>query len=102
MKDYAVVQIAHRQYIVEPGKTYTVDKFIADLGKQELPVLAIAKNDDLTVGAPSVEKSKAVIEVIEQGKGEKVNTFIFRAKSRYRRRIGKRKRTTTFKVLEIK
>lgn len=103
MQDYAVVQIAHRQYIVEAGKTYTVDKFVAEVGsKLELPVLAMSNGNDLTVGAPTVDKVQAKIEVVEQGKGEKINTFVYKAKSRYHKRHGFRKQVTTFKVLEIK
>lgn len=102
MQDYAVVQIAHRQYIVEAGKTYTVDRFVADVGsKLELPVLAMSKGDDITVGAPTIEKVQAKIEILEQGKGEKINTFVYKAKARYHKRHGFRKRETTFKVLEI-
>lgn len=103
MQDYAVVQIAHRQYMVEAGKTYTVDKFVADVGtKMDLPVLAMAKGDKFEIGAPVVAKVSALIEVIEQGKGEKISTFVYKAKSRYRKRHGFRKQETTFKVIEIK
>jgi large subunit ribosomal protein L21 len=101
MKDYVVVQIAHRQYIVEPGKTYTVDRFGGDAGsKIDLPVLAVAKEGEFSVG----DKLKAIakVEIVDQTKGEKIRSFVYKAKSRYRRRYGKRKLSTTFKVLEIK
>lgn len=103
MKDYAIVKIDHRQYIVEPGKTYTVDKFDAEEGsKMKLDVLAKAAQDKLEVGTPILEKASVEVEILEQGKGEKVSTFTYKAKSRYRRRHGLRKRMTTFKVLNIK
>ncbi|MBE0573295.1 bL21 family ribosomal protein, partial [Candidatus Dojkabacteria bacterium] len=57
---------------------------------------------DIVVGMPNVDKAKVEIEVLEHAKGEKVNTKIFKAKSRYRRSRGFRKQVTKFKVLSIK
>jgi large subunit ribosomal protein L21 len=103
MNDYAVIKINHRQYIIEPSKTYTVDKFVAEAGeKVTLDVLARGKDGKFEVGTPTLDKVKAEIEILDQGKGEKVSTFIYKAKSRYRRRSGLRPRVTTFKVLSIK
>lgn len=103
MKDYAVVKIDHRQYIVEPDKTYTVDKFEAEQGsKMDLQVLALSKAGKLEVGQPVLDKASVQIEIVDQGKGDKVSTFTYKAKARYRKRSGIRPRVTTFKVLSIK
>lgn len=103
MKEYAVIQIADKQYIVEPEKVYTVDKFVSEPGdKVKLEALAYAKDDTFETGTPTLSKPQVEIEVIGQGKGEKVKTHIFKAKSRYRRTRGHRKQVTTFKVLSIK
>lgn len=100
---FAVVQIAHRQYLVKPGETYTVDKFLGEPGdKLQLDVLAVAENDKFVVGTPLVDTTKVQVEILGQEKGEKVTTRLFRAKSRYRRTRGFRKQVTTFKVLNIK
>lgn len=102
MQDYAIVKIDHRQYIVQPGKTYTVDKFEAEPGKKlQLEVLARGKGEKFEIGTPILGKVKAEIEVLEQGKDKKVTSNIYKAKSRYRRRRGIRPRITTFKVLKI-
>jgi large subunit ribosomal protein L21 len=102
MNDYAVIQIAHRQYIVEPGKTYTVDKFEAEPGsKLKLPALAKGKDKTFEIGKPQLDKSNVEIEILDQLKGDKISTFTYKAKSRYRRRHGLRQRITTFKVLKI-
>ena len=103
MEDYAVVQIAHRQYILEPNKTYTVEKFGGDAGsKMKLDVLARGRGDKFEIGSPTLDKATAEVEIVEQGKGKKINTFTFKAKARYRRRHGFRPEITTFKVLSIK
>ncbi len=102
MEEYAIIQIAHKQYIIEPDKTYTVSKFEAEPGKKvNFDVLAYAKGEKFQVGTPSTDK-KAEVEIVEQGKGEKVVSRIYKAKARYRRTRGHRPRTTTFKVLSIK
>jgi len=103
VETYAIVQIDHRQYIVEPDKTYTVDKFISEPGqKMDLEVLAYGNGDKFEVGAPVLDGKKVSIEVVEQGKGEKITSRIFKAKARYRKTTGFRKQTTTFKVVSIK
>ncbi len=104
MEDYAVIKINERQYIIEPDKTYTVDKFEGEEGsKVDMTVLARGKGEKFEVGAPTLEKTKAQIEIVKQDvKATKVSTFVYKAKSRYRRRHGKRARLTTFKVLSIK
>lgn len=102
MQEYAVVKIAHKQYIVEPGKTYSVEKFIAEPGdKMDLEVLAWGKGDDIQIGKPLLD-TKVNIEVVEQGRGEKIVSRVFKAKSRYRRTRGFKKHVTTFKVVSIK
>ncbi|MCA9379362.1 50S ribosomal protein L21 [Candidatus Dojkabacteria bacterium] len=103
MTDYAVVKIGPKQYIVEAGKQYTVEKFAGEAGtKLSLNALARGKGEAFEVGKPELDKTKVEIEIVEQGKGEKVTSRIFKAKSRYRRTRGFRKQVTTFKVLSIK
>ncbi|MBL8014654.1 MAG: 50S ribosomal protein L21 [Candidatus Doudnabacteria bacterium] len=103
MSTYAVVQIGPRQYIVEPDKTYDVEHFVANVGdKMTLDVLAMGSDKGMTWGTPIMDKNKVEIEIIEQGKGEKVVSRQFKAKSRYRRTRGFRKQVTTFKVVSFK
>ncbi len=103
MDTYAIVQIDHRQYIVEPDKTYTVDKFASEPGqKMDLDVLAYGNGDKFEAGEPVLSGKKVSIEVVEHGKGEKITSRIFKAKSRYHKTTGFRKQTTTFKVVSIK
>jgi large subunit ribosomal protein L21 len=104
MSKYTIIQIGAFQYNVEEGKTYTVERFDAEEGKNytDVRVLAVGDGDKFVVGKPTVEKAEVVLNVISQGKGEKVQSKIFKAKSRYRRTRGLRKRVTTFKVESIK
>ena len=102
MSNYAVIQINHSQYLVEEGKEYTVPRFDSAIGKYEPRVLAVSVKDKFTVGTPEVAGSKVVLDVTEQGKGEKVVSRIYKAKAKYRKTTGHRKRITRFKVVSIK
>lgn len=103
MDNYAIIRINNKQYTVETGKSYTIDKVVAEEGTKLTPeVLLTVLGGKLSVGTPLVEKAEVVLEVTEQSKGDKVSSKIFKAKSRYRRNRGFRKQVTTFKVLQIK
>lgn len=101
MGKFAIIQLGPKQYTVEEGSTYTVPKFEAEAGKKldvEV-VLATGDEKDLKIGAP--KGSKVTLEILDQTKGKKIKTRIFKAKARYRRTRGHRQMVTTFKVAKI-
>jgi len=102
MSNYAIIQINHNQYLVEEGKTYSIPKFAAEVGKFKATALATNTADGFQVGSPSLDKAEVTLDVLEHGKGEKITTRISKAKSRYRKTSGYRKLTTTFQVVSIK
>lgn len=103
MEKYAIIKIGGFQYTVNEGAEYTVPKFVAEEGKKfdGAEVLAVANGDKIEFGTPSLDKKKVTITVLEQGKGEKVVKNVYKAKSRYRRKVGHRKLVTKFKVDKI-
>jgi large subunit ribosomal protein L21 len=104
MSKYAIIQIGTFQYNVDEGKEYSVPNFQAEAGKtlKIENVLAVGDGEKFVVGTPNLPKAIVELEILEQAKGEKVHSRIFKAKSRYRRTRGFRKRVTKFKVLSIK
>ncbi len=94
--DFAVIRLAGKQYLVSPGSEITV---VGSTDKIE--VLLLSLGDKITVGAPLVEKAKIKTEVIFAGKGKKLHIFKFKAKSRYRRKMGFRPNVTKLKILSI-
>lgn len=103
MSKYAIIKIGTFQYTVDEGKEYTVPNFEAEVGNFKVTdVLAIGEDNKLVVGTPNVDKGIVELEILNQGKGEKVTSRIYKAKSRYRRARGYRKSVTTFKVVSIK
>ena len=103
MSKYAIIQIGPFQYNVTEGREYSVPNFEGEAGKsiKIKEILAVGDADNLVVGADNLAKGVVEIEILEQGKGEKINSRIFKAKSRYRRNRGFRKSVTKFKVVSI-
>jgi len=64
-------------------------------------VLLLSDADKVTVGSPTVPDAVVVAEVLEHGKGKKIVSFKFKAKTRYRRKRGHRQAYTEIAVREI-
>ena len=100
---YAIVETGGKQYRVEPGKTITVEKIVADEGSTvELDrVLLVSDGSSTTVGTPTVEGAKVVAEVEQQGKGDKVIVFKYKPKVRYSVKNGHRQPLTKLAIKDI-
>jgi len=87
---YAIVEIAGKQYRVSPGETIDVDNLNVIEGEVvELDrVLLIGNNGSTTVGKPAVEGAKVVAMSKGTMRGDKVIVYKFKAKVRYRRKVG--------------
>ncbi len=88
MNKYAVVRIGGRQYKVEEGKELLVDKLI-DIKGFETEVLMFVDGEKVKVGKPVLKDVKVALKVVtELEKGEKIEIYKFKAKSRYRKHTG--------------
>lgn len=64
-------------------------------------VLLVDKDGAVTVGAPTVEGAKVVVEVISQAKGDKVLIFHKKRRKGYRKLNGHRQQFSEVVVKEI-
>jgi large subunit ribosomal protein L21 len=64
-------------------------------------VLLVAEDEKVTVGKPTVEGAKVVATVADEGKGDKVVIFKYKAKTRYRRKRGHRQPFTSLSIDKI-
>lgn len=89
---YAVIETGGKQYRVKEGDTIKVEKLNAAPGETvEIDkVLVVAKDDGILIGKPVVEGAKAVLKVVEHGKGEKILVFKYKPKKNYRKMQGHR------------
>lgn len=100
MDKFAVIRIGGKQYRVTEGQEILVDK-MNDL-KVAPEVLLFVDGDKVEVGTPVLEKAKVTVKVLaELEKGEKVDIFKYKAKSRERRHVGFRAQYTRLLVEKI-
>ena len=97
---YAVVRITGKQYKVEEGKEILVDK-VTDPKKLIIETLLVVDGDKVSVGKPTLKNEVKLKVVADMEKGEKVEIYKFKAKSRYKRHTGFRAQYTRLLVEKI-
>ena len=102
---YAIIADGGRQYRVEKGMEFKLDRLGQKAGdKLSLDnVLLVANGADVKVGAPTVKGATVEVQVIGERKDEKLMAFTYRRrKANSKRKRGHRQRHTLGKVTEIK
>ena len=99
---YAIIKTGGKQYRVQQGDEFRVEKLEANVGDTVVfdEVVAVG-GDKLVVGTPFVEGYSVEAEVLEQGKADKVIIYKYKAKKDYRRKNGHRQPYTLVKVTGI-
>lgn len=100
---YAIVKTGGKQYKVAEGDLVKVEKIEGEPGSAVAltPVLLVdgaavkSKTSDL-------EKVSVSAEIVEQGKGPKIDILKYKNKTGYKRRLGHRQPLTTLKITGIK
>ncbi len=97
---YAVIRLQGRQYKVSEGKDLLVDK-MNDL-KLVPEVLLVSDGEKVEVGKPVLKSAKVSLKIVKElEKGEKIEVYHFKAKSRYRKHTGFRPQYTRVLVEKI-
>lgn len=101
---YAIMQLAGFQYAVEEGAVLRVPTLHKDKGaKVTIDTVLLAKSGDKTlVGTPTISGAAIEAEVTEVGKDDKVITYKYRRRTKYRKMIGHRQDFTELKINKIK
>ena len=100
---YAIVQTGGKQYRISEGDVICVEKLNAEAGSVVSldEVLVIGSEDGIKVGKPYVEGASIKADVVENGKGEKLVIFKYKAKKDYRKKQGHRQPYTKLQIKEI-
>jgi large subunit ribosomal protein L21 len=100
---YSVIECGGFQHKITVGETLKVPKMDAKVGDVVTVsnVLLYANGEAVTIGAPLVSGAAVTLEVLNQGKGDKVLSFKRKARKRYRKTIGHRQQFTEVLVTEI-
>ena len=99
---YAIIKTGGKQYRVQQGDEFKVEKLDAKVGDTVVfdQVMAVG-GDTLVTGTPFVEGYAVTAEVLEQGKNDKVIIYKYKAKKDYRRKNGHRQPFTLVKITDI-
>ncbi|NLJ89180.1 MAG: 50S ribosomal protein L21 [Epulopiscium sp.] len=100
---YAIIETGGKQYKVQEGDIITVEKLGVAEGEKVTfdKVLAVSKDDALTIGAPFVNNATVTASVIGEGKGKKVIVYKYKAKKGYHKKRGHRQPFTKIKIEAI-
>ena len=102
---YAIVEINGQQFKVEQGKKLFINHIRESEEGQTVEfnkVLLIDNEGVVTVGTPTIEGAKVVVEVVNPlVKGEKVIVFKMKRRKDYRKKNGHRQQFTEVKVKSV-
>lgn len=100
---YVIVDMQGQQMKVEKDQKLFVHKLEAERGAQVEfnKVLFVDNGGAITIGAPTVEGAKVVVEVLSQVQGDKVLVFHKKRRKGYRKLNGHRQQFTEVVVKDI-
>ena len=101
---YAVIVSGGKQYRVQEGQTLKLEKLSAELGSSvEFDrVLLVGNGEDVKVGAPVVDGARVTAEVVEHGRGKKVQILKFKRRKHHMKRQGHRQWFTQVKIIKFR
>ena len=99
---YAIIQTGGKQYKVQANDIITIERIDAELGsKVNFDVLMISDDKGSVFGNPTVAGAKVEAEVLEHGKGKKVQLAIYKKMNGHHRAQGHRQPYSKVKITTI-
>ena len=101
---YAIIRSGGKQYRVAKDDILALERLKGEAGSKITldEVLLLGENGKApTIGTPLVSGAKVSAEILEQGRGDKINVIKFKRRKQYRRKIGHRQDITKVKILDI-
>lgn len=98
---YAVIESGGKQHRVQVGQIVRLERLPSDVGSEVVfdRVLLVGAGETVTVGAPTVSGARVQGSVVEQGRGRKILTYLYkRRQNSNRRRQGHRQDYTAVKI----
>lgn len=102
MAKKAVIQTGGKQYLVQEGETINVELLKDSAKTVTFDSLLVVDGENVSVGAPIVDKVKVTAEVVEPDvQTDKVTSIRYKAKKRVRTVRGHRQHQTVLKISKI-
>ena len=100
---FAVIRTGGKQYLVTEGDVVRVEKLPGEKGTKVAFETLMVSNEDgsgLKLGTPSLGEI-VTGEIVETDRDEKISVVKYKAKSRYKRRVGHRQWYTKVKIAKV-
>lgn len=100
---YAIVEISGRQFWIETGKYYDLNRIPTELGKIILfnRVLLINISGKVSIGQPYLKSTKIEGKILEHLRGQKKIIYKMRSKKKTRTKQGHRQELTRVLIKNI-
>ena len=100
----AVIKTGGKQYRVSPKDKLKIEKIATEEGAEVVfdNVLLIENGKDLTIGEPLIKGATVTAKVLKQAKADKVMTFKYKSKKRYKLKKGHRQQYTEVEIVDVK
>jgi large subunit ribosomal protein L21 len=100
---FAIIKLGGRQHLVHEKDILEVNRLDTEEGKafDIEEVLLVQNGEDIKIGTPTVKGAKVKAKLLEHTKGNKVVKQTYKAKSRYRRKVGHRQALSKIEIAGI-
>jgi len=100
---YAIIEISGRQFWVEKGKYYNLNRIPTELGKEIIlnRVLLLNNDGEILVGKPYLEQVKIKGKILEHLRSRKTIVYKMRPKKKTRKKQGHRQELTKVLIEDI-
>ena len=100
---YAVVETGGKQYRVQVGDTFRVERLEGEVGQEVIldKIHMVGQEGSTKFGTPWVEGACVKVEILSQARADKVLVFKYKSKKNYRRMRGHRQYYTEIRVKEV-
>nr|YP_010241851.1 ribosomal protein L21 [Coscinodiscus wailesii]QTI82766.1 ribosomal protein L21 [Coscinodiscus wailesii] len=100
---YAIVEISGKQFWIETGKYYDLNRIPVELGKKILltRILLLNNNDELLVGKPYISNVTIKGKILKHLRSHKSIVYKMRPKKKTRKKQGHRQELTRVLIEDI-
>ncbi len=98
---YAVIATGGKQYKVESGQVLDVERLGTEAGEVELRPVLLVDGGSVLATPDQLGGATVTAKVVGEGRGPKINGFVYKPKSNNRKRWGHRQKYTTIEITAI-
>ncbi len=99
----AIIETGGKQYLVKKGEKIRVEKLAgeAESNIKFDKVLFTSDGKTFNLGKPYIAGTIVEAKILKQGRSKKIHVLKYKAKSKYRRKIGHRQHFTEVEITKI-